>query len=122
MKRQLPKAVILGVTLIAMVIVCWSFRPRQPVYHGESLTRWLRDLDFGSQHGDAARAAIRAIGSNAVPTLSTYLKYHDGESDRRFNTFVRRHGILVVEDDFVWQRRAAQGFAELGPVAEAALP
>jgi hypothetical protein len=122
MKRQLPKAVILGVTLMAMVIVCWSFRPRQPVYHGESLTRWLRDLDYRSQRGDAARAAIRAIGSNAVPTLSTYLNYHDGELDRRFNAFVRRHGILVVEDDFVWQRRAAQACAELGLVAEAALP
>jgi hypothetical protein len=123
MKRHLPKAVILGLALAAIVIVWWSLSPKQPVYQGERLRRWLRDLDeYGSQRGDAARAAIRAIGSDAVPILSTYLKYHDGGLERRFNAFVRRHSILVVEDDFVWQRRAAQACAELGLVAEAALP
>ncbi len=124
MKTLLPKGVILGLTLVATVAIWWSFRPKQPVYQGEGLSKWLSDLDYRSQRGETAKAAIRAIGSNAVPALTAYLKRHDDESDRRFMAFVRRHGIgiLVVEEDFVWQRRAAQACAELGLVAEAALP
>src|SRR5581483_9558466 len=87
-------------------------------------SRWLRDFDFGGPRGAAARAAVREMGTNSLPTLVRYLAHHDTALQRRVLLFFQKHdvGIGFFEDDFQWHRRAALACGELGLGAEPALP
>jgi hypothetical protein len=98
--------------------------PHELRYQGKSLSRWLKDLDFGGRRGTAARAAIRALGTNSLPTLVRYLTHHDSSAELRWVSLAQKYqiGLEWFEDDFQWHRRAAQAFVELGPAAEPALP
>ena len=87
------RAVVFIICLLAL-IVWWFLIPREPAYQGKSLSTWLRDFDFRSQQGAAARAAVRAIGTNSLPTLIGYLTHRDKPFKLRFVAFARQHGYL----------------------------
>lgn len=90
----------------------------------QGIKRLLRDFDYGSHRGAAARAAVRAIGTNSLPTLIRYLEHRDSLFKLRFIAFVQQLDIWKarVDDDFLWHRRAALACGELGLAAEPALP
>ena len=117
------KAAFFIICLLALT-VSWFLIPREPAYQGKALSTWLRDFDFRSQQGAGARAAVRAIGTNSLPTLISYLTHRDKPLKLRFVAFARQHGILAasLDDDFLWHRRAALACGVLGLAAEPALP
>src|SRR5262245_18393248 len=95
----------------------WFMAPHDVRYQGKSLSRWLKDLVFGGRRGAAARAAVREMGTNALPTLVRCLTYHDSLCELRWFALAHKYevGLDLFEDDFQWHRRAAQGLVELGP-------
>src|SRR5256885_15128646 len=63
----------------ALIVACGFFlwaREREPQYKGRSLTGWLRRYE--SKDGEAA-AAVRQIGTNAIPFLLKWMCYEPGQ-------------------------------------------
>jgi hypothetical protein len=139
---------------VAVIAICVFFAVRyfsrparpEPVYHGKTLTRWLKQLDDGQAFGISsgtlpsptpaqleAADAIRAMGVAALPLLMEDVHARPAENSSR-NQFYRwstSHlpralGLpfmfldVTREDRTRW--RAAQGLAALGPLAKPALP
>jgi hypothetical protein len=119
---------------------------REPIYHGKTLTKWLKQLDDGQVFGisssalpsprprqlEAARA-IHAMGADALPRLmeDIHARPANDAPRIRIHRWVNSHLPSVVsslfwfldvteEDKRRW--RAAQGLAALGPLAKPALP
>src|SRR6266581_685504 len=59
--------------------VAWRVLPaREPIYHGKPLSAWLEDLNSTSLYTqDTAKAAIRDMGTSAVPALVQVLRARD---------------------------------------------
>lgn len=117
--------IALAVPLVVLAsVICWEvLRLREPVYHGRPLHAWLEGLDYGehTRQGSASRLAIQKMGTNALPALIDYLRYHDLPGKRQYAWVVHnvlRHGGVDFELD--WHRRAARACAELGTNAQPA--
>lgn len=123
--------IILGLVVVVGVIAYWQLRPRdEPKYQGRYLSEWL-DPDQNGMNGDnfdrdaaIARAAVRNIGTNALPCL---LKWIDYESPawritlRRMLRRTRWYGMSEGQAD----RRAyltTWGFTFLETNAASAIP
>src|ERR1700747_433434 len=78
---------------ISAVTVWWVLTPHEPAYQGKLLSSWLRDFDYSSERGVAARAAVRPIGTNALPTLIHYLNHRDGRFKMWLIAFLQKYGI-----------------------------
>src|SRR4030095_15746165 len=70
-------SVALAAGLILIVLLLPA--PREPVHQGKPLTEWLGGFDhnYESTNYSASRAAIRAMGTNALPFLIRYLRAKD---------------------------------------------
>ena len=86
--------IALAVLLVAIVgVIAWQvMRPheREPVYQGKRLSVWL--LQYGTNHWSAGRnsgsckeaeAAIRQIGTNAIPIYLRIITTRESESPLR---------------------------------------
>ena len=78
--------IALAVLLVALISVAvWQLlhsQEREPVYQGKRLRVWLGEYDAWTPYGaiearNAAEAAIRQIGTNAIPTLLNMLRKKD---------------------------------------------
>jgi HEAT repeat protein len=100
--------------------------PAEPSYQGKPLHEWLRGFDFGrgSPRLSSAQLAIHQIGTNSVPLLIHYLRYHDSAIKTRIILFTREYPLWSghIDDAFLWNRRAALACGELGSMALPALP
>ena len=71
--------------ILAAVLVLCSIGPKEPAYHGRSLSSWLEE--WGESYNDRtnpATIAIRAIGSNGVPILLARLAKEQSPDERKF--------------------------------------
>jgi hypothetical protein len=147
-RKRILWAVIVVLTICVFFAAGHFGQPRrsEPVYHGRTLTRWLKQLDDGQVFGissyklpsptpaqaEAARA-IRAIGAEALPRLMEDLHARPAEDAPRIRLHRWSNSHLssafrgwfwpldiTEEDRRRW--RAAQGLAALGPLAKPALP
>src|SRR5688572_24262698 len=64
---------VLGLTLLLLAgvaLLCLALRPREPVFDGRPLSVWLQELGSeNSVKANRAREAVKAMGTNALPTL-----------------------------------------------------
>jgi len=81
---------ILFLLVVCLVYLCW---PQGPFYHGRSLKAWLQDFTNPLRHAsgiplqhlsaemgarmEGAQRAVKAIGTNAIPTLLQYVQAKD---------------------------------------------
>lgn len=91
--RQRRNAIAAGLLLLSvafLVYLCW---PQGPFYHGRSLNAWLQDFTNPLRHAsgiplqnlsaemgarmEGAQRAVKAIGTNAIPTLLQYVRAKD---------------------------------------------
>lgn len=119
-----------GLIVIAGVVV-YAFWPAGPYYHGRSLNAWLEDfvnpvrnvnsirdlqaVDFKQRMEDSQRA-VKAIGTNAIPTLLRLLQTKGGDArnmvsfplgafgNRWFPTAAEKHamaqaGFMILRKD-----------------------
>jgi hypothetical protein len=94
-------------------------RQREPSYRGHSLSEWLQ-----APPSLEARTAIRAIGTNAIPTLLHWLS-HNPPHWRTNLTFLDRKYLPTSISDFLDQPDhdiARQAFFMLGTNALPAVP
>src|SRR5690349_14163385 len=125
-------AVGAGASLIGFIL--WiAFAPSEPSYGGKTLSAWLKqaaqareigDPFFDAEIGTPSAAAIRDMGTDALPTLLRMA--------RTRNTAMRRNLIQFSQNQpwLGWQPQsfdeiemnAACGFTILGPAARPAVP
>jgi HEAT repeat protein len=114
--------IVLAVLLVMLAgVAAWQgLREREPVYQGKSLSKWLEDYTAlrgaftlggatvgfvgagGGMQGyrfDSAKvdAAVRQIGTNALPTLLRMLRVKDSALRLKLERFARQHTGFRVE-------------------------
>jgi hypothetical protein len=89
--------IVLAVVVVALIgVVVWQvLRPqkREPVYQGKGLRTWLGEARHESnwQTRGRAEAAIRHIGTNAIPTLLEMLRQKDSPLASKMIPWWGRH-------------------------------
>lgn len=89
-RRKAIAAAFLLLLVAFLVYLCW---PQGPFYHGRSLKAWLQDFTNPLRHAsgiplqnlsaemgarmEGAQRAVKAIGTNAIPTLLEYVRAKD---------------------------------------------
>jgi hypothetical protein len=130
MRRQYFIVIALFVLLMLFVVsVAWNaLAPIGPAYQGKRLSSWLVHLveDEVISTNDVAndQAAIRQIGTNALPTLLIMASRRDSWLKREilsaFPDEVKFRLRLFTDDDYY--RFAREGFQILGPIAKPIIP
>lgn len=123
---------LLLLALVALVLLAWLTRPRDPVHHGRPLTAWMQDLiSLEVNVRAAATNAIQQLGTNALPALVRHLGTPDptlGRTASDAQRFLPR-GLWVWAMKLTqpragierrWQAAAALGL--LGAQAAPAVP
>ena len=115
-----------AVAVLAGLFFLWPRGPREPVYQGKTLTQWVMQAD-GQQRGletQEARAALKAIGTNAVPFLLKDFTRPVSLWRMRLNERARQHPWIKfrLRNDYELIRVAGVGLQQLGPDAAPALP
>jgi HEAT repeat protein len=116
-----------GVLFLAML--GWlTIQPNEPRYQGKRLSQWLAELDLRNSEEPGARneaiRAVRALGTNALPRLTSMLCVKDSVWTKALLTLNSRQGVVrfPVTPASVVQARAVQGYAALGGLAESNVP
>jgi hypothetical protein len=88
-------------------IVAWkALRPREPIYEGKPLSFWLQQQHDGKygilseekeKSREEAEAAIRQIGTNALPQLMRLLRARDPWITRKVDELIWRQRIFDIE-------------------------
>jgi len=131
--RVLKAAGALG-GLAAVVWLLWwqCWRETQPVYQGRPLLTWVKDLKSPNpQEQERAKAAVRSLGTNALPTLARVVARDD--SVLRGPLLAGQKTLprvlwwplyrLVRPHEAEYERQLAiEALELLGPQAEPALP
>jgi HEAT repeat protein len=118
---------------VGAVVGLWASREKEPRYKGKSLSQWaeiyLKTEKPGVDHPEAA-AALRAIGTNGVPTVLRWLSVKSSAVIRRQNLeiaikkwpkpFKRISAAFMVSSDTLLDQRQRAGLVlrGLGPEAE----
>ena len=125
--RLRPTFALLLLTVLAAA--GWlTFHSREPEYQGKKLTGWLRELeaapDMASPKWGESVAAIRAIGTNGLPTLVTMLGGADARWKVQAVTLIQDTANVDLSESLAEadQRRARIGFQVLGRAARPAIP
>ncbi len=115
-----PRQILLMTLFLAGLglIVWWGVVRSEPNYQGHPLSYWL------SRNYDDSAEAVRAIGSNAVPTLLRKLQARETDWDRQLVRLARMQKFIKVEYDSVAGERsdAYAGLTALGTNAASATP
>jgi hypothetical protein len=136
MRKRLAIAVAVLVFAALVATVWHSLPPREPVYQGRPLSGWLNDYIYALPtiyRADAATraaahsaviAAVRAIGTNAIPFLLEMLQRPD---DSRLRLLLLKADSIANRRFHIpsaWQVRdeGLAGFEALGAEASNAVP
>lgn len=125
-----PRHRILLTALAAMLGSLWLavFRgPREPSYAGKQLADWLSAMTPGNPASETEAAAVRAIGTNAIPFLLKWIRYERPAWKNSLNELSTKsfnHPLFdQAQDPAEWRAdNAAMAFHVLGPEADAAIP
>ena len=92
---------------------------QEPSYNGRLLSQWLGDLLLGQVGSTATEGAVRAMGTNAIPTLLKWISYERSASQQPSQTEEAGPRHLSPEQR---AQRADRAFSALGAVARPAIP
>ncbi len=116
-----------GMALLALLAGMWLYSPApEPVYQGKPLSYWLAGLaakgDYNGRSEEAA--AVRAIGTNAIPTLLRMLHARDSSLKIKFLTWSSKYPTLRghFTDATTINARAYYGFSALRTDGAGAVP
>jgi HEAT repeat protein len=132
-RRVLKWAGALGALAAIALLVSWHcWRGSQPVYQGRPLLAWVKELQsVNPQERERAVAAVRSLGTNALPTLVRVVARRDSVFRRPLlasqETLPRALWWplyrLVRPHEAEYERQLAiEALGLLGPQAEPALP
>src|ERR1051325_7061051 len=108
---------ILAVLVAPAMTMPLARRDREPSYNGHTLSEWLHAARPGYINPPAppadATAAVRQIGTNALPTLLKWASYDPTRLQSKLRNIMSGSDHPVDAED---------GFRLLGPVAGPAIP
>jgi len=140
MRKRRVYAVVVGVAVLVGLMVLGFGREREPEYGGKKLSEWVVSRPWWLRTGpvdeltEPAQAAIRQIGSNAIPYLLRWMRYERPPWKTKLysavNPTLRRLHAAWQLNDRPKQARAegaAQALNALGsqakrPIPELAIP
>jgi len=133
MKRWRLLSLAAVVALLAILFFAQPSGPKEPVYQGKKLSRWMREAYEDAHNGtakysreerDAARAALRAMGTNAVPYLLSEFARAPSPRRMQLNRWLYRQKFERFRFETGELRRdlATLSLRWLGPDASPALP
>jgi len=122
-----------GLFLLILLFTCAAalalyFWPREPSYQSKGLSKWLAELDIRSTSGvkgrEQAIKAVYALGTNALPTLTTMLCTKDSPWTKALIKLDASQSFFhfTVASASVVQARALQAYGILGGSAESNVP
>src|SRR5262249_13455244 len=128
MKRWVPGVVVVGVLLS---VVLWIFLPlrREPKFDGKRLSYWFKEYcrsrsgSFDRVEYEKATAALKQIGTNAVPYLleEAFSTHQDSAIKSDFYRFIneapRSWGLPLLIDSEAVRQDAPFALMEIKPPA-----
>jgi HEAT repeat protein len=135
MRKWCLLLILLGCAAIAIATATFARKepPREPAYNGQPLSYWVpRCVSTTTEQNEAARDAVRHIGTNALPSLIEWLRYNPEPPAWRTKLVTalpwlpqRIQRLIRVRTDvpsqFLWIS-APYAFRALGTNAAAAIP
>ena len=115
---------VAGLGLLAWML----FLPTEPEFQDKKLSRWLWEMEIAPDNASLAWKesvqAVKAMGTNAVPSLLTMLRTRDSGWKRKLVKWAQDALGVDLEDSLaeVKRRRALAGLRVLGSTAESAIP
>jgi HEAT repeat protein len=126
--RNKPWLIVGLIAVIVAVAAALLRTPSEPVYHGKPLSNWLRGYS-ATARGEApmrgeAEAAIRAIGTNAIPTLLHMIEHRDNPLEDRMLSLAQKIPFLRIQrvSPLDPNYEAVMAFKVLGTKAGSAVP
>jgi HEAT repeat protein len=130
------KPLMLGSIGLAAVLVwaAWFFlKHREPVYQGKTLNAWMEQCNkylLASKNSpelakrEEAQAAIRQIGTNALPALLGMVRARDSALKAKLIALGRQQTLfkLPFKPAGYYHGKATWGFGALGAAAKPAVP
>lgn len=136
--RKNRKSLLFAGCLIGLVVIGIVLWPdREPRYEGRSLYEWLllyaksANREAAPGMGQQATAAVRSIGTNALPCLLRWLRYQPSPARDSIWALLEKLPAPISQSSFVASLRddaairfqlAASGFVILRAQAEPAIP
>jgi HEAT repeat protein len=139
MGKQRRMAVFFAAVILICGLLTYLFRPSEPVYHGRSLSSWLKQLDDSDHEGSLpwqtwasqrtpsqveAAEAIRRMGTNSLPFLLHALSTTNSRWQSKFIGWLGKRSWLKISLPVPVDYRRASTLAldALGPAASPATP
>lgn len=134
---KLKLTLILVALLLVTTLAGYFLISHEPTYKGRSLGKWIEpfcqqnktgiDAPGGRENFEKlqpARYALAAMGTNALPFLIARLNHHESALHRKLRLFLKNQKIITYQLDApqVGYIRAIRALANLGPLAEPAVP
>src|SRR5713226_7443011 len=106
------RGILLVVLFVALAggVVWMLSRPAEPAYQGKPLRAWLEEINAFGVPGDtnqAAFAAFREMGTNAVPALLKIIESGDSPFQRTMSEINRRQSLVHLPLRGAWRRSSA---------------
>ncbi len=126
MKHKRIFLLLAAVGVLAALFFLWPRGPREPVYQGKTLTQWVMQANRQQRRLETqeARAALKAIGTNAVPFLLKDFTRPVSLWRMRLNERARQHPWIKFRfrNDYELIRVAGMGLLWLDSNAAPAVP
>ena len=126
---QPRRILLLAIAAMLLAVVGWHlYATREPSYQGKRLTEWLlagaNDGKFAPASTKQSREAIRAIGTNGLPTLIRLIQVKDSAVKRTLMSWAEKQSLVEFHFQPAWTRQgyAVEGFLTLGPEGKEAIP
>jgi hypothetical protein len=121
LKKLRKPWIALAVVTAVLALAAYVTRPREPVYEGKRLSEWLEDVKFGSaSERRLAEAAIKAIGTNALPTFTEMLGARDSKLKLWMVHMVSKQNFVSWEVESAEDRKV-NGFIGLSILGKSAI-
>jgi hypothetical protein len=103
-------ALAVGVLLALVLAFRGGRSPLEPVYQGRRYSAWLDEAPGTQPRNLAAQAALRAIGTNAIPFLLEQLTYKDSPAKARLAGSLRSFRAISIGLSPWWEDAAKQRY------------
>ena len=114
-----------AVVLIAGLLVALFSLSGGPSWRGRDLRSWLVLLQSPNEsERQEAEAAVRGIGTNAMPVLIDWISHRDSAAEKRVTAWLNRIGLFTRDrfSENYYHSKALCGFRALGTNGQCAVP
>ena len=113
----------LSITVLTAALTFGPLRSTEPSYHNKKLTAWLSHLDsLDPDEWRQGAKAVRALGTDALPTLAKRLRAKDTLLKRNLIHLFNTYPIVTLDPAKAHHESALEACRILGPAASPLIP